>query len=83
MIKTENFVNEVMVVELNWMNPAQAAKLWGITDRRVQALCAAGRVPNAQRLGRGWLIPKDAPKPSDGRAKNGRKAQNKNPLLEK
>ena len=60
------------------MNPAQAAELWGITDRRVQALCAAGKVPNAVRLGRGWLIPKDSLKPPDGRIKNGRKPSKNN-----
>ena len=69
---------KVMTVELNWMNPAQAAELWGITDRRVQALCAAGKVPNAVRLGRGWLIPKDSLKPPDGRRSNGRKSAKNN-----
>jgi excisionase family DNA binding protein len=60
-------------MELDWMTPQQAAELWGISDRRVQALCANGQVDGAVRLGRGWLIPKISQKPPDGRAKNGRK----------
>ena len=60
-------------MELDWMTPQQAAEKWGITDRRVQALCANGQVDGAVRLGRGWLIPKSMPKPVDGRYKNGRK----------
>jgi len=60
-------------MELDWMTPQQAAEKWGITDRRVQALCANGQVDGAVRLGRGWLIPKSALKPTDGRRKNGRK----------
>ncbi|MDR1538137.1 MAG: helix-turn-helix domain-containing protein [Clostridiales bacterium] len=60
-------------MELDWITPQQAAEKWGITDRRVQALCSNGQVQDAVRLGRGWLIPKDAPKPTDGRTRNGRK----------
>jgi len=61
-------------MELNCITPQQASEKWGITDRRVQALCAKGRIDGAVRLGRGWLIPNDASKPLDGRAKNGRSA---------
>jgi len=65
-------------MELDWMTPQQAAEKWGITDRRVQALCANGQIYGAVRLGRGWLIPKSTLKPVDGRYKNVRKtAKNK------
>ena len=56
-------------MKLDWITPQQAAELWGITDRRVQALCANGQIEGAVRLGRGWLIPKGTPKPADGRTK--------------
>ena len=56
-------------MELDWMTPQQAAVKWGITDRRIQALCANGQINGAIRLGRGWLIPKSAIKPIDGRTK--------------
>jgi len=61
-------------MELDWITPQQAAELWGISDRRVQALCVNGQVDGAVRLGRGWLIPKSTQKPPDGRSKNGRKS---------
>jgi len=60
-------------MELDWISVRQAADKWGITDRRVQALCKNGQVEGVMRLGRAWLIPKDAPKPTDGRVNNGRK----------
>ena len=59
-------------MKLDWITPQQAAEKWGISDRRVQALCANGQVDGAVKLGRGWLIPKDTQKPKDGRANNRR-----------
>lgn len=44
-----------------------AAKKWGISQRRVAALCSEGRIPNAQRVGNMWVIPSAAEKPIDGR----------------
>ena len=61
-------------MDFNWITPQEAAELWEISDRRVQALCANGQVEGVIRLKRGWLIPKGTPKPPDGRAKNGRVA---------
>ena len=60
-------------MELDWITPKQAAEKWGISDRRVQYLCANGQIAGVVKLGLGWLIPKDAQKPPDGRRKNGRK----------
>jgi excisionase family DNA binding protein len=60
-------------MELDWITPQQAAEKWGIGDRRVQAMCANEEIAGVVRLGRVWLIPKDAVKPTDGRVKNGRK----------
>ncbi|MCL2605037.1 MAG: helix-turn-helix domain-containing protein [Defluviitaleaceae bacterium] len=57
----------------DWITPKQAAELWGISDRRVQYLCANGQITDVMRLGQAWLIPKDTQKPPDGRSKNGRK----------
>jgi len=62
-------------MNFDWITPQEAAELWGISDRRVQALCANGQVEGVIRLKRGWLIPKGIPKPFDGRAKNGRKSK--------
>jgi len=56
-------------MELNFMSARQAAEKWNITDRQVQSLCSQGKIKDATRLGREWLIPKDAPRPLDGRTK--------------
>ena len=46
-----------------------AAKEWGISHRRIQTLCAEGKIPGASRFGRAWMIPQGTPKPKDGRTK--------------
>ena len=48
----------------------QAAKKWGLSDRRVRNLCLAGKIPGAYREGRAWKIPSEATKPTDGRYKS-------------
>lgn len=50
-----------------FMTVKQAAEKWGISDRRVRTLCSQGKIPGAYQEGRGWKIPIDAVKPSDGR----------------
>ncbi|OUN44066.1 helix-turn-helix domain-containing protein [Enorma massiliensis] len=52
---------------MGWMTAAEAAREWGVTPRRVQVLCAEGRIAGAERFGRAWRIPGDAPKPADPR----------------
>ncbi len=60
-------------MEIDWITPEQAAQKWGITTRQVQSLCKRGYIKRAVQLGRVWLIPKDAPKPIDGRTKAAKK----------
>ena len=50
----------------------ETAELWGITPRRVQVLCAEGRIEGAAKLGREWAIPTNAQKPIDARVNSGR-----------
>ncbi len=45
----------------------QYAKEWGISQRRVQILCAEGRVTGAFKIGEFWAIPSGTPKPEDKR----------------
>jgi Fic family protein len=52
------------------MTVKQAAEKWGISDRRVRVLCSKGKIVGAYQEGRGWKIPVDAEKPSDGRYKS-------------
>ena len=49
------------------INVKQAAEKWNISDRRVRALCEAGKIPGAYRIGKLWYIPDGAEKPRDGR----------------
>lgn len=56
-------------MELDWITPLQASEKWGVTERHVQALCKTGKISGAMRVSKVWLIPKDAPRPIDGRTK--------------
>ena len=51
------------------MTAKEVAEKWAIAPRRVQVLCAQGKVPGAVRFGIMWVIHKDAVKPKDGRRK--------------
>ena len=53
-----------------YMSVKQAAEKWGISDRRVRTLCTEGKIPGAFQDGRGWKIPIDTIKPTDGRYKS-------------
>lgn len=48
----------------------EASVLWGISARRVNTLCASGRIPGAYKNGHQWFLPADAQKPADNRKKN-------------
>ena len=50
----------------------EVAKKWGLSKRFVQVLCANGRIEGATRLGRAWMIPKNAKRPIDGRTRQAR-----------
>ena len=52
---------------MEYMSCPEAAKAWGISERRVQRLCEDDRIPGISKIGYMWLIPKDAEKPADGR----------------
>ena len=48
---------------LDYMTAETAAEIWGISKRRVQVLCASGRVDGAIKHGGVWAIPSEANKP--------------------
>lgn len=52
---------------LEYISAPEAAKEWGISERRVQKLCEENRITGVVKFSRMWLIPKDAEKPIDGR----------------
>lgn len=53
-----------------YMTVQEAARLWGISERRVQILCSEDRIEGVVHLSRVWLIPKGAKKPMDKRYKS-------------
>ena len=54
---------------MEYMTASQASEKWGISQRRVQVLCAEGRIPGVFKLGEVWAIPADMEKPEDKRRK--------------
>ena len=54
---------------LDYISVQQTSDKWEISKRRIQKLCEENRIDGAVRFGRAWAIPKDAPKPADGRRK--------------
>lgn len=55
---------------MNYMTPAEAAKKWQVSLRRVQNLCSMGRIPGVQQVSRRWLIPVNATYPQRSSRKN-------------
>jgi len=54
---------------MDYMTLKEASEKWGITPRRINYLCAAGRISGAVKMATIWLIPKNSEKPADGRRK--------------
>ena len=54
---------------MDYLNITEIAEKWGISPRRLQTLCANGKIEGATRFGKAWMIPKSTQKPIDGRTK--------------
>ena len=52
---------------MEYITTKEASEKWGISTTRITILANQGRIPGAQRLGKSWLIPASATKPSTGR----------------
>ena len=59
-------------IERNYMKIEDVSNEWGVTPRRIQAMCAGGKIEGAIQIGRGWFIPKNTKKPIDGRTRAAR-----------
>ena len=53
------------------MKVKDAAALWGLTPRRVSELCKQGKIAQARKMGKAWMIPVGTPKPADQRIRSG------------
>ena len=47
-----------------------AATKWGVSPRQVQILCSSNRIDGATRMGRIWVIPHNALKPTASRKRD-------------
>lgn len=56
---------------MEYLSIRQTAEKWGISKRRVQRLCAEGRILGAVKIDSSWVIPATAEKPNDQRIKSG------------
>lgn len=55
----------------DYLTIKETAEKWELTPRRVQKMCSDGRIDGAIKFGRDWAIPKEAPRPTDGRITTG------------
>ena len=62
---------------MEYISINEAAKKWGISNRRVQVLCTKERIEGVCRIGNMWAIPSDAEKPVDARVRSGKYIKNK------
>ena len=54
---------------MEYIDVHEAALRWNLNERRITALCRNGRIPEAKKSGKNWLIPDNAEKPVDGRTR--------------
>ena len=62
---------------MDYISISEVSREWGVSTRRVQVLCAQGRIPGACRIGNIWAIPRNAQKPSDARVRSGKYIKDK------
>lgn len=56
----------------NLLTVAEYAQLYNKSVEQVKVFCRTGRIPEAKKIGRDWVIPSDAPYPVDNRVASGR-----------
>ena len=48
---------------MTFLTVAEAARLWGVSERTVRNYCADGRIPGAELIGKTWAVPEGAERP--------------------
>ena len=64
--------------DMDYLSIKQTSEKWGISTRRIQLLCADGRIKGATKIGSYWAIPANAEKPKDERVKSGKYIKTEN-----
>lgn len=62
---------------MDYISAREVADKWGISQRRVSALCSAQRIKDAAMVGNMWIIPTTAEKPTDARSTRYSKAEDR------
>ena len=57
---------------MEYMTIQEVAKKWDLSVRRLQTICAEGKIEGAKKFGSVWAIPVDAKRPTDHRVKTGK-----------
>jgi len=52
---------------MDFLTTAEYAKIWKVSQRRVEIYCKEGRIKGAVLKGKTWLIPEGTQKPEDPR----------------
>jgi DNA (cytosine-5)-methyltransferase 1 len=60
---------------MDYISISEAATKWSLTHRRIQKLCADGRIHGATKIGNSWVIPANSRKPLDARTIRYRKTE--------
>ena len=55
----------------DYLSASEYAKKVGKSEEQIKVYCRKGRIKGAYKIGRKWIIPKDAPYPNDNRIKTG------------
>ena len=63
---------------MEFVSAKDKAEEWQISLRRVQKFCEHGRIDGIQRLGKIWLIPKNAERPADLRYSDNKRQDARN-----
>lgn len=59
---------------MEYLTVKEMGEKWGISSRMVTVYCYNNRIPGAIKKGNLWLIPKETPKPADGRYKDNKRS---------
>lgn len=62
---------------MDYITVKQASEKWGLSIRRIQALCNEGKIIGAMRFSGVWAIPAETQKPIDHRIKSGKYIKSK------
>ena len=70
-VADESIFDGLLKEEKEYISATEYALLHKKSRASIKNICRDNKIPGAYKTSSGWLIPKDAPYPKDGRASNG------------